>query len=105
MTFELQQAVALLRDLLWLKTADLSPADRQDVNSVTDEILQAAFDDVKRLMVDWAQEVAAHAQRLIEAQEQAARDVIEEEERAAKALVQDAADEEERRERLTAGVS
>ncbi len=105
MTFELQQAIALLRDLLWLKTADLSPADRQDVDAVTDEILQAAFDDVKRLMVDWAREVADLAQRVIEAQAQAERDVIAAEEQAARDAVQEEADAAQREERQRTGVS
>lgn len=105
MTFEMQQAVQLLKDLLWLKTTDLSPADRQDADRVTDEILEAAFDDVSRLMVDWAKERADHAARLIAAEKQARLDVIEEEERAAKALIQDELDQAQRQERSIAGVS
>jgi len=105
MTFEMQQAIQLLKDLLWLKTASLSPADRQDADQVTDAILQTAFDDVKRLMADWAIELEARRLRIIEAQEQAARDVIAADEQAARDAVQDVADEEQRVERLRLGVS
>jgi len=105
MTFEIQQAIRLLTDLLRLKSADLAAGDRQLVDEVLDQILQAAFDDVKRLMVDWAQEVAERAERILEAQAQAERDVVAAEAQAARDVVQDELDAAQRQERHLAGVS
>jgi len=105
MNFDLQQAVSLLHDLLWLKSAEVSPGDRTKIDSMLAEILEPAFEDVARLMADWAKEVRAHAARVIAAQEQAALDVIAEEERAARAAIQEELDQAERQERSIAGVS
>jgi len=107
MNFDLQQAVALLKDLLWLKSirASLTEDEKGKVDLLHAEILDAAFDDVERLMADWAKEVREHAERIIAAQEQAARDVVAEEERAAKEAIQEELDQAERQERSIAGVS
>ena len=105
MNFDLQQAVTLLKDLLWLKSASLETANRTRADGVIDEVLDAAFEEVERLTVDWVTEKEAHAARLIAAEEQARRDVIEEEQRAAKALIQDVVDQAQRQKRSIAGVS
>lgn len=105
MNFEMQQSITLLKDLLWLKTADLSPADRQDVDKITDDMLQVAIDDANRLLTDWTNERAALAERVVEAQEQAARDLIAAEEKKETDAVQAVLDQAQRDERLRAGVS
>lgn len=105
MTFEMQQSISLLRDLLWLKNAELGPEDRRAVDLVVDEMLPASLTDTNRLMDDWTREVAARAQRVADAQEQAALDLIAEEEKEARDAMQAGLDAEQRTERLRAGVS
>jgi len=105
MTFDLQQAIQLLKDLLWLKTSNASGADRDKIDSVLEVLLEAAFKDVARLMDDWTREVEERALRIIAAQAQAEIDVVEAEELAARALIQDELDRAQRQERHLAGVS
>jgi len=105
MNFDLQQAIQLLKDLLWLKTSTASGADRAKIDDILDELLEDAFKDVARLMADWANQVRDRAERILAAQEQAARDLVAAEEQAAKDLIQEEADQIEREERQRAGVS
>ncbi len=105
MNFDLQQAVSLLRDLLLLKTSTASGEDRARIDTILDELLDDAFADVARLMADWAKEVRDRAERILAAQEQLALDLVEAEEQAARALIQDELDAAQRQERHLAGVS
>ena len=105
MNFELQQAVTLLRNLLWLKSAEVAPGDRNRTDAVLDALLDAAFSQVEALMADWAREVEDQRLRIIQAQEQAAADLIAAEEQAARDAVQEEVNQAEREERSRAGVS
>jgi len=105
MNFEMQQSIALLKDLLWLKVADLELEDREQVDNVVNDMLQVALDDANRLLTDWTRERAALAERVVEAQEQAARDLIAAEEKEQTDALQAEVDQAQRDERLRAGVS
>jgi len=105
MNFDLQQAIQLLKDLLWLKTSTASGSDKAKIDDILEELLDDAFQDVARLMADWARDVRERAARILQAQEQAALDLVAAEEQAALDLVQEERDQIEREERQRAGVS
>lgn len=105
MNHDLQEAVSFLANLLWLKTAKVDAGERTQLDALNDDILDAAFADVERLRNDFAEQRRVLAERVVEAQEQAERDVIAADEKAARDLVQEEADQKQRDERQRAGVS
>lgn len=105
MDFELQRAVLLLTNLLFLAGLETTDVDQDELDELVQKLLPPAMMDAKRLTADWAEEVADREARVIAAQEQAAVDVIATEEQAEKDAAQEKADQEQRDERHAAGVS
>ncbi len=105
MSDNLTEAVALLNDLLELGRTTTSAVDQAELDAIVTELLPAALKDVGRLAVQLAADTRAAEEAATEAEAEAERARIEEEDRAAQALVQEEEDRAEREERHRAGVS
>ncbi|HEU01333.1 MAG TPA: hypothetical protein ENH89_13495 [Aurantimonas coralicida] len=105
MSDNLNQAVALLNDLLELGRTTTSAVDQAVLDALVDDLAPPAMEDVARFAIQLAADAGAAAVAVAEAEAQAARNIIEEEDRAEKALLQEDEDQEQREERNRLGVS
>lgn len=102
----LRNAIGQLRDLLWLKTLErVEPADRTRIDGLISELLDPSFEHVSKLTIQLALDVQRAKERAVEDEATAARNIVEEAERAEKEAGQAEADAEQRKERLRLGVS
>ena len=105
MSDNINEAIALLNNLLALSRVTTSVVDQARLDSLVDGLAVSALEDVDRFTVQLAADAEAFADAATEAEAQAARNLIAEEERAAQALVQEEEDQAQRKSRLEAGVS
>lgn len=101
----LRNAIGQLKDLLWLKSVAPGGADQARIDDLMSELLDPTFEHVSKLTVQLALDVQRAKDRLVEDEAQAARNIVEEAERAEKEAGQAEADAQQRKERLRAGVS
>lgn len=105
MNDNLNEAVALLNDLLELGRTTTSAVDQATLDALVDELAPIALKDVQRFNLQRLVEAEAAAEAVAEAEAQNARAIIEEEERDAQELVQEEQDQAQRDERSRTGVS
>lgn len=105
MSDNLNQAVALLNDLLELGRTTSSSVDQATLDRVVDQLAPVALEDVDRFTVQLAADAQTAADAEADAEAAAARHAVEEAERAAQADVQEEEDQAQRDERHAAGVS
>ena len=105
MSDNLNEAVALLNDLLALGRTTTSAVEQGRLDAVVDNLAQIALEEVERRTVQLAADAQSAADAAEQDEAQAVRNVIEEEERAAQALVQEEEDQAQREERNRLGVS
>jgi hypothetical protein len=105
MSENLNEAVAMLNDLVELARSTTSAVEQARLDAVVDELAPAALEDVERFAAQAALDKQTAADAKLAGEEQAALNVVAEEERAAAAAVQDETDEAQRRERMDLGVS
>ena len=105
MSENLNEAVALLNDSLALSRSTTSVVDQVRLDASVQTVAVAALEEVEIFLRQLEADRQAAVDAAIEAEAQNERTRIEEEERAAQALVQDAEDQAQREERHAAGVS
>lgn len=105
MSENLNQAVALLNDLLALSRVTTLVVDQDRLDALVDSAAVSALEEFDRFIVRLAADAEAAADAASEAEAAAARHAAEQEELAAQELVQDEEDQAQRKERHAAGVS
>lgn len=105
MSETLNEAVALLNDLLALSRTTTSVVDQARLDRLVDDLAVGAIEEVDRFTVRLAADAEAAADAATEAEAETARHTIEEAKRAAQALIQEAEDQVQREERSRSGVS
>lgn len=105
MSDSLNEAVALLNDLLSLSRTTTSLVNQPRLDAAIDALAVDALEDVERRLVQLGADAQAAADAATEAEAQADRNLLAQEEAAAQALVQDEDDQQQRDERHAAGVS
>ncbi len=105
MSDNLNQAIALLKDLTELGRTTTSVVNQPRLDALVDALADIALTDAERFAAIQAAEIAAAADALVAAEASAAANIVLEEERAAQALVQEEEDQAEREERNRLGVS
>lgn len=105
MSDNLNEAVALLNDLLELGRTTTSVVDQARLDRLVDALAIGALEEVDRLSVQLAADAQAAADAATEAEAAADRHAVEQAEREAQALVQEEEDQAQREERSRAGVS
>ncbi len=105
MSNNLNQAVALLNDVLALSRTTTSSVDQARLDAVVDAVAPLALEDAERFTEALLADVAAARFAVARGQAAADRNFIAEEERAEQEVVQEEEDQKNRDERHAAGVS
>ncbi len=105
MISDLRKAVAFLKNLMAISTSSSTGVDRTRLDALLPALLDIAIDDVERFTSELAMQTIAAADRLAEDEASAARNAIEEAERAEREANQAETDAAEREERSRAGIS
>ena len=105
MSQNLNQAVALLTDLLELSRVTTSAVDQPRLDAAVDALADIALQDVERFTTQLAMEAQAAIDLAVEQDAKTAQAAIDDADRADREVEQEEIDQEQREERQRAGIS